>query len=111
MGLECDTAESGQRSTAHAAMTDAEAEMLLNRLGASDRRSAFAQALFPYNRQQYKSRGEWAKSVGQRVAGDIRTHPVLSLQMRQVGYEPNRVGYTLRQRILLIKFYHQNHQI
>lgn len=86
-------------------MTDAEAMELLNRLHAGDRRSSFAQALFPYDRTKYRSRGEWAKEVGSRVANDIRQHTQLRLSMEAAGYMPRKQGYTLEQRILLVKFY------
>lgn len=89
-------------------LTDAEAEAILNSLHAGDRRSSFAQALFPYDRLKYKTRGEWAKAVGTRVAADIRSHPELRLRMEALGYEPAKQGYTLEQRIQLIKFYKNN---
>lgn len=90
--------------TSHS-MTDAEAMEVLGRLHGGDRRSTFAQALFPYDPTKYRSRGEWAKAVGTRVAHDIRTDPLLCQRMHALGYEPHRQGYTLEQRIELIKFY------
>jgi len=86
-------------------MTDAEAIEVLNRLHAGDRRSTLAQALFPYDRTKYKSRGEWAKMVGTRVAGDIRGNAELRRAMEQAGYVPGKTGYTLEQRVILIKYY------
>ena len=44
-------------------MTDAEAIDLMNRLHVGDRRSTFAQALFPYDPTKYRSRDEWARAV------------------------------------------------
>ena len=90
--------------TSHS-MTDAEAMEVLSRLHGGDRRSTFAQALFPYDPAKYRSRGEWAKAVGTRVAHDIRTDPLLCQRMHALGYEPHRQGYSLRQRIELVKFY------
>ena len=90
--------------TSHS-MTDAEAMEVLSRLHGGDRRSTFAQALFPYDPAKYRSRGEWAKAVGTRVAHDIRTDPLLCQRMHALGYEPRKQGYSLRQRIELIKFY------
>ena len=86
-------------------MTDAEAIDLMNRLHTGDRRSTFAQALFPYDPTKYRSRGEWQKTVGKRVANDIHKNLDLRLAMEKAGYEPGRQGYTLEQRIILIKFY------
>jgi len=86
-------------------MTDAEAAALLDSMHAGDRRSTLAQALFPYDPTRFKSRGEWAKTVGTRVANDIRKDPDLRRAMQQAGYVPNVKGYTLEQRIILIKFY------
>ena len=86
-------------------MTDAEALEILNSLHAGDRRSTFAQALFPYDRARYGSRGQWAKAVGTLVAGDIRHNPQLRLSMERAGYVPGKMGYTLEQRIILVKYY------
>ena len=86
-------------------MTDAEAMEVLGRLHGGDRRSTFAQALFPYDPTKYRTRGEWAKAVGTRVAHDIRTDPLLCQRMYALGYEPHRQGYTLEQRIELVKYY------
>ena len=86
-------------------MTDAEAIDLMNRLHTGDRRSTFAQALFPYAPTKYRSRGEWQKTVGKRVANDIHKNLDLRLAMEKAGYEPGRQGYTLEQRIILVKFY------
>ena len=86
-------------------MTDAEAIRQMNRLQVGDRRSTFAQALFPYDPTKYRSRGEWQKTVGKKVASDIHRNLDLRLAMEKAGYEPNRQGYTLEQRIILVKFY------
>ncbi len=86
-------------------MTDAEALEILNSLHAGDRRSTFAQALFPYDRARYGSHGQWAKAVGTLVAGDIRHNPQLRLRMERTGYVPGKTGYTLEQRIILVKYY------
>ena len=86
-------------------MTDAEALEILNSMHAGDRRSTFAQALFPYDRARYGSRGQWAKAVGTLVAGDIRHNPQLRLRMERAGYVPGKTGYTLEQRIILVKYY------
>ena len=86
-------------------MTDAEAMEVLGRLHGGDRRSTFAQALFPYDPTKYRTRGEWAKAVGTRVAHDIRTDPLLCQRMYALGYEPGKQGYSLKQRIELIKYY------
>ena len=90
--------------TSHS-MTDAEAMEVLSRLHGGDRRSTFAQALFPYDPAKYRTRGEWAKAVGTRVAHDIHTDPLLCQRMHALGYEPRKQGYSLRQRIELIKYY------
>ena len=86
-------------------LTDAQAIELLNRLKVGNLRSSFAQAIFPYERGKYRSRGEWARDVGKRVASDIRGHPCLRLAMERTGYRSGQKGYTLEQRILLMKFY------
>ena len=86
-------------------MSDAEAAEVLQKLHAGDLRSSFAQALFPYNAAKYRSRGEWAKTVGKRVAKDIRTTPQLRLRMEALGYKPGQKGYSLKERIELVKFY------
>lgn len=88
-----------------APMSDAEALERLKQLHASDRRSSFAQALFPFDPTKYRSRGEWAKAVGQRVASDIRRVDHLRIAMQRTGYKPGEVGYTLEQRLLLVRYY------
>ena len=86
-------------------MTDAEAMEVLSKLHGGDRRSTFAQALFPDDPTKYRSHGEWAKAVGTRVAHDIHTDPLLCQRMHALGYEPRKQGYTLEQRIELVKYY------
>ena len=94
-----------------ATMSDAQAAEMLQRLQVGNLRSSFAQALFPFDATKYRSRGEWAKTVGKRVAKDIRSNPQLRLRLEALGYKPGQKGYTLAERIELIKFYGPNPRI
>lgn len=73
----------------------------------SDRRSAFAQAVFPYDPTKYRNQSEWRKEVGKRVSNDIHQHPDLCQRMYQAGYRPRVTGYTEQQIQILINFYKQ----
>jgi len=86
-------------------MTDAEACEVLQRMRVGDLRSTFAQALFPYDRTKYGTRGQWAKAVGIRVSADIHNNPSLRIAMQEAGYKAGEKGYTQKQKIVLIKFY------
>ena len=86
-------------------MSDQEAMQLLSRLCQSDRRSEFAQAIFPYDPEKYRSKSEWRKAVGTRVSNDIHRDPELCQRMYRAGYKPRVTGYTLEQRVILVKYY------
>lgn len=100
-----DGTRSVSEARAQPVMTDAQAMEILKRMHCGDRRSTFAQALFPFDRNKYGGRGEWMKAVGTRVAQAIRQNPELRLKMHRLGYVPGKTGYTLEQRITLVKFF------
>ncbi len=86
-------------------MSDQEAMEILGRLCQSDRRSEFAQAIFPYDPEKYRSKSEWRKAVGTRVSNDIHRDAELCMRMYRAGYKPRVTGYTLEQRMILVKYY------
>ena len=84
---------------------DADPAAVLRQLGACELRSAFAQAVFKHVRKNFQSEGEFRKTVGQWVAHDIATDVQLRMQMQCLGYQPRQRGYTLQQRLALVRFY------
>lgn len=85
--------------------TQEEVEEMVRRLCQSNRRSTFAQNVFPYIPGKYKSESEWRKRAGQRVSNDIHTHPELKQAMYSAGYIPHNVGYDEKQLRILVRFY------
>lgn len=84
-------------------VTDAMARDVLNRLGASDLRSSFAQAVFPYD-PSFGSRGQWAREVGCMMSNIIHSNPSLWYAMRCLGYVKGKPRYSVPQRIVLVKY-------
>ena len=87
---------------------EADTTAMLRRLGACELRSSFAQAVFKHMRKDFQSESEFRKTVGQWVAHDIATDVNLRMQMHSLGYQPRQRGYTLPQRLALVRFYMQN---
>lgn len=83
----------------------ADAAAVLRSLGACELRSAFAQAVFRDLRKTFRSESEFRKTVGNWVAKDIATDVQLRTQMQSLGYRPRQRGYTLPQRLVLVKYY------
>ena len=96
-------APSGQQKQAN----EPDATSVLRKLGACELRSAFAQAIFRHQRKNFRSEGEFRKTVGQWVAKDIATDVQLRMEMQRLGYRPHQRGYTLPQRMALVRFYMQ----
>ena len=71
---------------------------------AGDRRNQFAQCLFPYH-PSMGSLGNWQRTVGEWVAGDIRHEVELRDRMCKLHYKPRATGYTMEQMLELTKFY------
>ena len=86
---------------------ETDATAVLRRLGACELRSAFAQAVFKHMRKNFRSESEFRKTVGMWVAHDIATDVHLRMQMQSLGYQPRLRGYTLPQRLALVRFYMQ----
>lgn len=82
-----------------------EVDEMVRRLCQSNRRSTFAQNVFPYIPGKYKSESEWRKRAGTRVSNDIHTHPELKAAMYSAGYIPHMVGYDEKQLRILVRFY------
>ena len=82
-----------------------DAAAVLRKLGACELRSAFAQAIFRSQRKTFRSESEFRKTVGQWVAHDIATDVQLRMEMQRLGYRPHERGYTLPQRLALVRFY------
>ena len=89
-------------------INEADATAVLRRLGACELRSAFAQAVFKHMRKNFQSESDFRKTVGMWVAHDIATDVHLRMQMQSLGYQPRQRGYTLPQRLALVRFYLQN---
>ena len=87
---------------------DADPAAVLRQLGACELRSAFAQAVFKNVRKNFRSESEFRKTVGQWMAHDIATDVQLRMQMQSLGYQPRQRGYTIPQRLALVRFYMQN---
>ena len=85
----------------------ADAAAVLRKLGACELRSAFAQAIFRNQRKTFRSESEFRKTVGQWVAHDIATDVQLRMEMHRLGYRPHERGYTIPQRLALVRFYMQ----
>ncbi|MBQ9523722.1 MAG: hypothetical protein IJR69_01150 [Bacteroidaceae bacterium] len=94
-------APSGQSAQAK----ESDATAVLRKLGACELRSAFAQAIFKHMRKNFQSESEFRKTVGQWVARDIATDVELRMEMQRLGYRPHERGYTLPQRMALVRFY------
>ena len=88
-------------------INEADATAVLRRLGACELRSAFAQAIFKHMRKNFQSESEFRKTVGQWVARDIATDVELRMEMQRLGYRPHERGYTIPQRLALVRFYMQ----
>ena len=58
-------------------------------------------------RKNFRSESEFRKTVGMWVAHDIATDVHLRMQMQSLGYQPRLRGYTLPQRLALVRFYMQ----
>lgn len=89
-------------------INEADTTAMLRRLGACELRSAFAQAVFKHMRKNFQSESEFCKTVGMWVSNDIATDVHLRMQMQSLGYRPRQRGYTLPQRLALVRFYMQN---
>ena len=89
------------------ALKEADAAAILRKLGACELRSAFAQAVFRNQRKNFSRESEFRKTVGMWVAHDIATDVQLRMEMLRLGYKPRQRGYTLPQRLALVRFYMQ----